>query len=214
MTGITPITKTAGDVASYVKRQFGDESGTQMTDTDIYRWINSAQLEIIAQIQAVKAESTTDVVSGQDRYDLTALSIHQIESLWYDGKRLASKTFSEAERIIADSGLTTGTPQFWYQWASVVTLWPTPESSITDGLRIYYTKMPTSVDSPSDLLSLPDKHFESIVLWVMHKAFEMDEEFQQSAEVLERFGGRLMDQNEEEYFAKHATYQTITYVED
>ena len=38
-----PTTKTALDVANYVKRQFGDESGTQMTDADIWRWIDSAQ---------------------------------------------------------------------------------------------------------------------------------------------------------------------------
>ena len=34
-------TYTGTDVSSYVKRQFGDESGVQITDEDIVHWINA-----------------------------------------------------------------------------------------------------------------------------------------------------------------------------
>lgn len=210
---LNPTTKTAGQVARTVKRQFGDESGTQITDEDIFRWIDSAQLEIVSQIQAIKAESTTDIVGGQSRYDLTELAIHQIESIHYNGKKITVKSFSEAELEIGSNTIDTGDPLFAYHWANVVTLYPTPEKSIDGGLRIYYTKMPTLIEDASTILSLPDKHLESIILWVLHKAYELDEEFQQSDTLLERFSARILDQHEEEYSSRHSTYQTITIVE-
>jgi hypothetical protein len=39
-------TKTVGQIYDYVKRAFGDESGVQLTNADIVRWINDAQNEI------------------------------------------------------------------------------------------------------------------------------------------------------------------------
>lgn len=212
---LNPITKTANDVASYVKRQFGDESGTQMTDSDIWRWINSAQLEIIAQNQAIKAFATTAVVNGLESYDLSSLSAHQIESIHYNGYKLPGKTFSEAENYITTDVAfnETGTPEFWYLWGNLLYLWPVPNLDIVDGLKIYYTKMPTTVIDGTTALSLPDKYFEDICLWVMHKAYEMDEEFQQSNETLQRFTDRINGQSDEEYAAKHSTYQTITVVD-
>lgn len=38
-----------GTIVSRVKRQFGDEAGVQVTDDDIYSWINEAQLEAVSQ---------------------------------------------------------------------------------------------------------------------------------------------------------------------
>ncbi|QSJ04768.1 hypothetical protein [Cellulosimicrobium phage DS1] len=213
---LNPSSYTAGDVASYVKRQFGDESGTQITDQDIFRWIDSAQLEIVAQIQPLKAESTTDVLVGQSEYDLTALSIHQIESIWCNGQKLPDKNFSEAENYIVESPnsyANSGNPAFWYMYANVIRLWPVPEQTILGGLKVFYTKLPARIVDGSTALSLPDKHFESICLWVMHKAYELDEEFGQSQESLNRFQSRILDQNEEEYVNRHLTYSTITYVE-
>lgn len=213
---LNPITYTASDVASYVKRQFGDESGTQITDSDIYRWIDSAQLEIIAQIQPIKAESTTDVIAGQSEYNLAGLDIHQIESIWCNGQKLPDKNFSEAETVIVtspDAYANQGTPGFWYMYANIVRLWPVPDTSYPGGLKVFYTKMPTRIVDGTSTLSLPDKHFESICLWVMHKAYELDEEFGQSQETLNRFTSRILDQNNEEYVNRHLTYPVITYVE-
>ena len=211
-----PTTKTAGDIATYIKRQFGDESGTQITDADIFRWIDSAQLEIMAQIAPIKAESTTNVVSGQSEYDLTGLAVHQIESIWCNGQVMEAKNFSAAEQLIIespDAHVNRGNPIFWYMWANVVRLWPIPDRDIPNGLKVFYTRAPDPIVDTSSSLSLPDKHFESIVLWIMHKAYELDEEFGQSQEALNRFQARILDQNEEEYVNRHLTYSTITYVE-
>lgn len=213
---LNPITKTAADIATYVKRQFGDESGVQITDQDIYRWINAAQLQIVGKIAPIKGKATTNIISGTRTYSFVGLPIHQIESLHYDGNFLPPKSFAQAERDIIEypDNPDAGTPAFWYEWAGEVYLFPTPNQSVTDGLEIYYTKMPTTVVTGSDLLSVPDKFFEAISAWVLMKAYELDEEFDQANNQRQFFDGQLMEQNGEELTSANSTYPVITYVGD
>lgn len=214
---LNQVTYTAAEVANYVKRQFGDESGVQITDTDIFRWLNSAQLEIISQIAPIHAKGTTDIVSGQKTYDLTGLNIFRIESLHYDGRRVEPISFQEAERKIIKKDYSvqiSGIPAFWYEFAGQVSFWPVPSSSITNGLEIYYVKMPSKITQGSDLLAVPDKFFEAVVAWILAKAYELDEEFDQAANQRTYFQNRIMEQNGEEGTSAFSTYPTITFVED
>lgn len=203
------------DVLTYVKRQFGDESGTQLTDSDIIRWINDAQIEIVTQIQPIKAEATTDIVADQAKYDMAGLNIYRIESIHYRGRKLPNKSWSDAESHITTNGNFTdsGEPSFWYMWGDRVTLWPIPPSGQANGMTVYYSASPTPVTVSADTLSLSDKHYQAICAYVMAEAFEMDEEFNQAAERRQYFTSRMSDVSEDEYTAQHATYQTITYVE-
>lgn len=212
---LNPITKTAADIATYVKRQFGDESGVQITDQDIYRWINAAQLQIVAKIAPIKGKAVTNIVSGQRIYPLTSLPIHQIESIHFDGNFLTPKSFAQAERDIIEWGdPETGGPGFWYEWAGEIYLWPIPNQNITDGLEIFYTKMPTAVVTGTDPLSIPDKFFEAIAAWVLMKAYELDEEFDQANNQRQFFTSQVDEQNGEESTSANSTYPVITYLGD
>lgn len=211
---LNQITYTALDVSKYVKRQFGDESGVQITDDDIWRWIDSAQLEIVSQIAPLQARGTTNIVAGQTSYDLAGLNIFAIESLHYDGRRLENISFQEAERKIIDKESSDGIPAFWYEYAGEISFWPVPDQDITGGLVVYYAKNPTRVTTGSDFLSVPDKFFEAVVSWVLSKAYELDEEFDQASNQRTFFQNKILEQHGEEEQAAHATYPTITFVED
>ena len=206
------ITKTALDVATYVKRQFGDESGIQVTDADIFRWINSGQLYIVQKNKTIKAKATANIVAAQRDYTLPSQNILQLESLHYDGKFLPSLSLAEFQAQGADIN-EPGTPTMWYEWAGTISLWPVPEDSITDGLTIFYTKLPTAVSATSDLLSIPDQYFEAILSWVLSKAYELDEDYEASNNQRALFSQFLDETNEEERTAQHMTYPVITIVE-
>lgn len=215
--GLNPTTYTVSDITTYVKRQFGDESGVQITDMDIFRWIDAAQIKIVTETQPLKARAQTNAVAGQKDYDLNDLKIHQIESLHYDGERIEPMSFVEAERkIIADnqSPRRTGKPVLWYEWAGIISLWPIPDSGITNGITVYYTKMPNKIVSTTDLLSVPDKYFEALVSWCMSKAYELDEEFGQATEARNYFLQTIGASSGEEMESANMTYPTITFVED
>lgn len=212
---LNAVSRRASDVASHVKRQFGDTAGVQVTDTDIISWINDAQLEIAVNLKPIHGRADSATVANTYTYEYPAQSIVQIESIHYNGVKIENLTLALFEQMILSSDpkrTQTGVPSHWMEWAGVITLWPTPNAAGT--LTIFYTGMPTRVVTISDLLGLPDKHYESIIFYVMSKAYEMDEEFEQSTNQRQQFLGRILDQSDEERVSAHLTYPTITFIED
>jgi hypothetical protein len=213
---LSTITKTAQEVVTHVKRQFGDESGAQITDTDIIRWINSGQLEIVTRNKVLKGKATTNVVDGTATYSLPTVAALQIESIHYDGKVVRGVDLAQAEKIISGSDperTREGEPVLWYEWASEVTFSPTPNENITDGLTVYYSKLPTDITLVSDTLSVPDIYFEALVSWVLSKAYELDEEFKASDLQKSYFEQKLGLQLDEERDPMRLSYPLISIVE-
>ena len=66
--------KTVGDVYNVVKRIFGDESGVQLTNDDIVRWINEAQVDISKQNQVLQTTATVAVTANTATYALTSVT--------------------------------------------------------------------------------------------------------------------------------------------
>lgn len=214
---LNTISKTASDAITFVKRQFGDESGVQITDTDIIRWINSAQVEIVSRTACLKGKFSTNTVGGQSEYPLPTEQILQIESIHYKRGRVQNIAFADAERTIFEADpngeRTAQRPDFWYEWGGKVTFWPGFTDSTVGGITIYASKMPTLITVSSDLLSLPDKFFEAITAWVMMKAYELDEEFDVANNMRQQFGLMLDDKFGEELVTQHMTYPVITFVD-
>ena len=61
-------TRTVPEVITAVERQFGDEAGVQLIESDIIRWINDAQDVIVAKNKVLKAKSTSPSVANQAAY--------------------------------------------------------------------------------------------------------------------------------------------------
>ena len=208
---LRPSTKTFGDLAQDVKRTFGDESGVQLDNADIARWANAAQMEIVNNNKAIKAKATLPSVVGTSNYEFPDVKIQQIEALHYDNMRLENIPFAEAERVIISHDpeqKEQGTPSIWYEWDGVITLWPKPDSIKT--LTLYYTAYPEELDgNVEQLLSVADKFYNSVVDFVMAKAYEMDEDMNASQLAENRFRAALENQLDDERQAQHMTYPVI-----
>lgn len=213
----TPVTKTVADIAATVKRQFGDESGAQVTNEDIIRWVDEAQRAICNKNKILKARATADLIEGQHTYALPEANIAQIESIRTENGFLRSMEFPTAENTVLQADPrqnASGTPTHWYEWAGQITLWPTPSATVEDGISLYYTKNPSPVSALSDPLSLPDKYYERIIELVLAKAYELDENFEAAAFKKGEAAAGLDEMNNEERASSHMTYQTITFYED
>lgn len=211
---IRESTRRVSDIATSAKRQFGDESGVQMTDSDIVRWVNEAQQEIGTILKPIKARSTSTTVIGQADYTLPVESAVQIESIHVNDVKIEGITFPQAEEQIFSQGVKkqVGMPYKWFEWGGTITLWPVPNSAVP--LSIYYTRAPAFVESLTDLLTIPDKHYDSVMAYVMAKAYEMDEDFDAAQQQRQIFANRTSDQNEEERVSQHMTYSTITFIDE
>jgi len=205
-------TKTVGDVYNVVKRIFGDESGVQLTNADIVRWINEAQVDISKQNQVLQTTATVPITSGTATYALTSVApkIDSIASLLLDGRRVGNIPISQAEESIslADPlGTETGSPQFWYAWGGDITFCPVPNKDYT--MLIRYIAQPADVTATTtDVLSLPDETFTDIVNFVLMKAYEMDENPQMMAVKQAEYSASVAERGETERLAATMTYET------
>ena len=175
-------TKTVQDVITAVNRQFGDESGTQITSSDVIRWINDGQREIVLKNTEVnQAMVQINVSAGVTAYPVLANvpDMMVIHSLHYNGQILRPMTFVQAQEQIIQSDDTqvSDTPTFWYEYAGVINLWPKPSVSKDLGITIFYSSAPVTIADDSGPLSVPDSYFKALVDYCTAQAHELDQDF-------------------------------------
>lgn len=214
--GYTSPTKTVGDVFSYVKRQFGDESGVQITLSDCIRWINSAEAEIISSNQVLRAAATSATVAGDEDYSLgDSIDIQTINSLSLDGTKIPFKNFNEAEAFITSNDpqkLQQTFPLFWYEWAGVLFFYPIPDKAYT--IKIFYHKTPVVLTGESDVLNVPDNYFNRILEFCMSQAYELDENFEAAIAKSTQFENKMLNMSLEEQQPSVDVYPSITVLAD
>jgi len=210
-------TKTVGDVYNQVKRAFGDESGVQVTNQDIVRWINEAQVDIAKQNQVLQTTATVNVIGGTDTYSLSAVTpkIDSVASILLNGRRIGNIPVSQAEESISladPDGVESGAPQFWYEWAGDVTFWPIPNKNYE--MLIRYTAQPTNITTTlTDVLSVPDECFTDVCNYVLMRAYEMDENAEMMAVKQAEYSTSVAERGESEREAATMTYGTATVYE-
>jgi phage terminase large subunit-like protein len=208
----SPPTKTVGDVYAQVKRVFGDESGVQLTNEDIARWINEAQADIAQQNQVLQAKANMTLTPNVATYDLSAITprIDSIASILLDGRRIGYIPVSQAEESISLSDPASaeiGAPQFWYEWAGEITFWPVPGQAYD--MLIRYTAEPDDVTTTTtDVLSVPDECFSDVCNYVLMRAYEMDENAEMMAVKQAEYSTSVAERGETERQAATMTYET------
>jgi hypothetical protein len=177
------FTKQAVDVITRVKTQFGDNSGAQLTDAVIIRWINDGQQEIVNNNAILKDTKIGDIVAGQAEYTFPTDKVQYIEALYVEGRPIKNLSPQGARDFILATDPTLAArgdyPELWYERGGVITLYPVPQKSFPNGLKMEYVKQPVAVTAigPGSLLSIPDRYLNELVSYVMANALEMDENF-------------------------------------
>lgn len=204
------------EVVTRVKRQFGDEAGVQISDLDIIRWINDAQEEIGRTNQGLmETTGSADIVANQAEYDMPA-DFSVLRSLRYKGFRLKAMTLAEFNEYLDGYAVATGgpygpgTPEVFTVWENKITLFPTPNETITAGLSVFYIKHPASVANLADDLSLPIKYHNTIVTYCLQQAYELDEDFQKAQLKEGKFNKDLMQLNDNNKWVSQEYYPRIT----
>ena len=188
------ITHSTQDVINDVLTTFGDTSGVQISASDVIRWVNNAQQEVVMRNpELLPASVFVNIVGGTADYPLLANvpDVLTIQSIHYNNMPLRFLSFQEAEMHIMSQNtqppVGLSTPEMWFERAGIITIYPTPASDITSGLKVYYQKRPTKVENSSDMLSLPDFYYNSVVSFCMEQANLLDE----NPQLAQIFGGKF-----------------------
>ena len=97
----------------------------------------------------------------------------------------------------------------WYERAGVITFYPVPSETITNGLKMEYVKVPTSITTYSQTLGIPDRYFNELVNYVISQALEMDENYDAAAYKQKQFRDGLDRLNLKENLSQTDLYQSI-----
>lgn len=169
------------DVALRVRSQFGDTSGAQLSDVSLLSWINDGQREIVNSNPILRASRVTDLVKDQADYTFPSDKVLVIEAIYIDGFPIDNATPQEAREYIQKADptavATAQRPEIWYERAGVITFWPKPNKTITNGLKLEYIKSPTMLASLASAIGVPDRYFNELVNYVNAQALEMDENY-------------------------------------
>ncbi len=166
------------EIKTRVKRQFGDESGVQITDDDILRWVNDAQRKIVMNNEGLleKSAVANSTINVQE-YDLP-VDLLLLRAIMYKGPgdslyiKLKGYTFAEFNDYVDGWSGTTerGIPICYTVHASKIVAFPVPDHTQTAAFKVYYTRKP----------DLPVLYHDSVVNYCLQKAYELDEDFEAS----------------------------------
>ncbi len=211
------------DVITRVRRTFGDEAAVQVTDDDIIRWINDAQIEVIKHNEgALQKSDLLDLVANQSTYTMpTDLMILQTLRFKYSDMqsfaRLKYMSMQEFDELIDgwDSTLFgTGSPKYFTMSEGRAILFPTPDKSNVDGLKVLYNQKPTDVNDSGDALALPLIYHNTVVKYCMWQASLLDEDHEPAMMYKSDFTDDTNLLITRETTEATATYKTITVREE
>lgn len=204
---------TGLDVADRVRSQFGDVSGAQLADAAILRWINDGQREIVNSNPILRATKLTDIVAGQQDYSFPNDKVLAIEAIYVSGYPVKNVSPQAAREYIISidptSQLTSERPEVWYERAGIITFYPVPNKTITNGLKLEYVKVPTNITTYGDTLGIPDRYFNELVTYVTAQALEMDENYDAASYKIAQFRTGLDRLNLKENLSQTDLYQSI-----
>ncbi|MFY3741644.1 MAG: hypothetical protein HMLIMOIP_002102 [Candidatus Nitrosomirales archaeon] len=212
----------ASDVVTRVRRIFGDDAAVQVQDADVIRWINDGQVEIVKHNDgALQKTGLIDLVAGQSSYTLpTDLLI--LRSLRYKYASMLSfssikyKNMQEFDDSIDGwDGIAypVSSPELFTMYEGKAILFPTPDQSVTGGLKVLYNQKPTDVVLVSDALALPLIYHNTLLKYCMWQASLLDEDHDPAAMYRNDFQSDMDLLLTRETTEAVATYPTITVLE-
>lgn len=181
-------------IAARVKRQFGDESGVQVTDSDVMMWLNDALREAAIQNSNINLKRKyVPCIADEVSYPLpdatNVIGVHSIQYRASDGERylpLMYASTAQMDQLFPDwnSGYTpnnagSGTPAFYSVGASgKFIVYPAPEATYGLGFSILYSSMFTETSDLNVGLEISPRYYQYLVEYCLMKAYEMDENWE------------------------------------
>lgn len=213
----------AQDVITRVRRTFGDEAAVQVVDDDVIRWLNDGQIEIIKHNDgALQKTDLIDLVAGQAQYTLPTdfLILRSLRYKYTSSLSFVSiryKNMQEFDNSIDGwdgAAYSTGNPQFFTMYEQKVILFPIPDQSAVDGLKVLYNQKPADIVSISDPLGLPLIYHNTLVKYCLWQASLLDEDHEPGMMYRSDFQTDVDALRNRETTDPIDKYQTITVLEE
>lgn len=183
------------------QRLFGDSDFVLTTQTDVFDWIDEAQLRIVRDTHVLTGNNT----SAASTYYPTGKTL---PADWIMTKRVTYGTSPSVQvlRKIDIEDLDSlninpidpaDSPSFFYIFAGTIRLYPLLSSTDIISVSHDYVKMPTAIASTATPLDVPISFHEDIVRFCIMRAHERNENWRAMEESSNAFEGALGLRKEE-----------------
>lgn len=211
------------DVITRIRRKFGDEAAVQVQDADVIRWINDGQIEIVKRNDgALQKTAFVNLVANQSSYTLPTdlLLLRTLRYIYSDMTSYRFLKYVNMQQLddVMDgwdgTTYTAGSPTMFTMFEGKALLFPTPDRSNTNGLKVLYNQKPTDVVTTSDALGLPLIYHNTIEQYCMWQASLLDEDHEPALMYRSAFIDDISLLQDDETRDATATYPTITVLAD
>lgn len=170
-----PVSQSVANALTKIKRQFGDEFGVVITDSDIFGWMFEAELDIIRSTGC----NDTRISIATSAFPFEVPVSVNFKRLSVNGRALQYTTKDELD-LLGLSTTTAGGGKYWYREGTTVCLWPKESSSTI--VEILYNKTPVLINDipagPINDFVVPEVYYEDIVNWCIGRAHNKNNNLQ------------------------------------
>lgn len=215
---------TGTQIAQRIKRQFGDESGVQVTDADILMWLNDAMREAVIQNGSINLKRKyVPAIAGEHIYTLPdASNIASVHSIQYRGAADQPYiTLQYASSVQMDelfpgwnsgyeSSNATGSPLFYgTDAAGKFKVFPAPAETDGLGFSVLYNSMFVEATELSAQMAISPRYYQYLLEYCLMKAYEMDENWEAADRKAAFIQSTLNTLASEDNYANAAQYPFI-----
>ena len=211
------MTYSVSDIFTRVQRTFGDESAVQVTEADIIRWINDAQREVVMQHEGLlfkedflsSVAGTAEYATPSDLFTLTHVS-YSDGGAFYPLKYIPKSALNQYVPGW-DGSVHVGYPKlFTKDENNKIIFYPTPDKTLTDNIKLEYSRYPTDLVDSGDAIDLPPYYHSYVEHFCMMKAYEMDEDWEAVGVKAALVQSTIDFNNNRESWFGRETYPSVT----
>lgn len=163
------------DVKASVIRQFGDDTGAQIVDADLIRWVNEGVLEIFRSTEENEQQTTIPTVVGTAEYTLPT-TFYKLLAVRWDNTLLAIRSSRVVNLLNQTAPVGNATPTMCYvrnaATSSTLVLFRTPDR--VANLVIDYQARPALITVIGDTVPISDAFRTTLETYCLAKAKQMD----------------------------------------
>lgn len=136
-----------------------------------------ACMEFAKVTKCIRNIYTTDSVAGQDEYAKPTRAIG-IVKVFYDGRILEPMTIRERDQYLigGSPANTTGVPRYYTIWGDAVFLTPTPDTAVTEALKIWSYDEPYTITVNTNI-PIPSRYHKDVIYHVLEGMALKDDNF-------------------------------------
>ncbi len=169
---------TFGEQIAEFARKVNDVSLKRYRPDQVKRWLNQGNYDISTKVEPLEKTVLTNIVSAQADYllPLDFISIKQIEYINASGTVSTLIETNYKDLNILRTKTTPSAPTYFLNWENAATLYPTPASNITNGLRLFYYRLHALLEELTDISEFPEGYHDIAVLYACYRAKQTDAE--------------------------------------